>query len=88
MYGVPLVCVPILADQPDNAARVAARGAGIHIASDASPDQIAATIERVLTNQSFRAAAQQLGAAMAREGDAVDNVISAIEDVVTPQSAG
>lgn len=82
MYGVPLVCVPILADQPDNAARVAERGAGIHIASNASPDQIAVAIKRVLGDQSFRGAAQQLGAAMAREGDAVDNVISAIEEII------
>jgi UDP:flavonoid glycosyltransferase YjiC (YdhE family) len=88
MYGVPLVCVPILADQPDNASRVAARGAGIHIASDASPDQIAAAIKRVLNDPTFRVAAQQLGAAMAAEGDAVDNVVSAIEDVLTPQSVG
>jgi len=82
VYGVPLVCVPILADQPDNAARVAARGAGIYIAPDASPQQIGDAIQGVLNDRKFRVAAQHLGAAMAREGDAVDNVISAIEEVI------
>jgi UDP:flavonoid glycosyltransferase YjiC (YdhE family) len=83
IYGVPLVCVPILADQPDNAARVIARGAGIYVAPDASPEQIGAAIGNVLSDGAFRIAAQQLGAAMVREGDAVDNVITAIEDVIS-----
>jgi UDP:flavonoid glycosyltransferase YjiC (YdhE family) len=87
-YGLPLVCVPILADQPDNAVRVAARGAGLHIASDAYPDQIAAAIQRVLNDGAFRAAAQRLGAEMAREGDAVDNVVSAIEEVLATNGRG
>jgi len=88
MYGVPLVCMPILADQPDNAARVAARGAGIHIASTASPEQIGAAIQRVLNDRTFRVAVQQLGAAMAREGDAADNLVSAIENVLPPPFTG
>ncbi len=83
IYGVPLVCVPILSDQPDNAARVVARGAGIYVPSDALPEQIGAAIQRVLTGQSFRSAAQQLGAAIRQEGDAVDRAICAIEDVLS-----
>jgi len=31
IHGVPLVCAPLRADQPDNAARVVARDAGIKI---------------------------------------------------------
>jgi UDP:flavonoid glycosyltransferase YjiC (YdhE family) len=87
-YGVPLVCAPILADQPDNAARVVARGAGIYVPSDASPERIGAAIQRVLNDPKFRRAAQQLGAAIAREGDPVDNAISAIEDVLPPVPVG
>ena len=83
IYGVPLVCVPIISDQPDNAARVAARGAGIYVSSDAPPEQIGTAIQRVLNDRTFRNAAQQLGAAIEREGDAVDNAILAIEDVLS-----
>jgi UDP:flavonoid glycosyltransferase YjiC (YdhE family) len=82
LYGVPLVCVPIVADQPDNAARVIARGAGVHIPSDAPPEQIGAAIQRVLNDRKFQTAAQQLGAAIEREGDAAARAICAIEDVL------
>jgi MGT family glycosyltransferase len=88
IYGVPLVCVPILSDQPDNAARVAARGAGIYVPSDSPPEKIGAAIQRVLNDRKFRTAAQQLGAAIRQEGDAVDNAISVIEDVLAPVPAG
>lgn len=83
VFGVPLVCVPILGDQPDNAARVVARGAGIRIPPDAPPEQIGAAIERVLNDPKFRTAAQKLGAAIEREGDAIDRAMSAIEDVLS-----
>jgi UDP:flavonoid glycosyltransferase YjiC (YdhE family) len=83
---VPLVCVPILSDQPDNAARVVARGAGIRVPSDARPGQISAAIQRVLSDPNFRNAAQQLGTAIAGEGDPVDNAVSAIEGALPLQS--
>jgi MGT family glycosyltransferase len=82
MHGVPLVCVPLLSDQPDNAARVVARGAGIYVLPNASPEQIGAAIQRVLSDPKFRSAAQQMGVAIRREGDPVDNAVSAIEDVL------
>ena len=88
VFGVPLVRVPILGDQPDNAARVVARGAGIRIPPDAPPEQIGAAIQRVLNDQKFRTAAQQLGAAIQREGDAVERTISGIEDVLSLQQNG
>jgi MGT family glycosyltransferase len=77
--GVPLVCLPVLGDQPDNAARVSTHGAGIRLPTDASSEQISAAIEQVLVDRRFREAAQRLRAAMSGEGDAVDNAIDAIE---------
>ena len=71
-----------MGDQPDNAARVVARDAGIKIPSNAPAEQIRAAIQRVLSDQRFRAAAQQLGAAMAQDGDAVENAVQAIERVL------
>ena len=82
IHGVPLICVPILGDQPDNAARVVARGAGIRVSPDALPEQIAAAIQRVLSDQSFRGAAQRLGAAMTRDGNAVENAVEEIESIL------
>ena len=76
--GLPLVCIPIGADQPDNAARVVARGAGISLTPDASPDQIGVAIQRVLDDPRYRAAAQRLAAVLANE-DGTQNAADEIE---------
>jgi hypothetical protein len=82
IHGVPLICVPLVGDQPDNAARVGARDAGIKISNDVPAEQIGAAIQRVLSDRRFRTAARRLGAAMARDGDAVENAVQAIERVL------
>ncbi len=82
IHGVPLVCMPILGDQPDNAARVVARHAGVRLSIDAAPEAIAAAIRRVLSDGSFRDAARRLGGAITRDGDAVRNAVDAIESVL------
>jgi UDP:flavonoid glycosyltransferase YjiC (YdhE family) len=52
--GVPLVCIPQSRDQPDNAKRVEASGAGRAVGKDAPPAEIAAAIEAVLTDPAVR----------------------------------
>ena len=69
-HGVPLVCVPLIADQPDNAARVVAHGAGVRVGSDASPEQIGQAIQRVVTEAHFRESARQLAQVLATEDGA------------------
>jgi UDP:flavonoid glycosyltransferase YjiC (YdhE family) len=69
-HGVPLVCLPLIADQPDIAARVAARDAGVRLAGDAAPAQIGRAIRRVLDEPRFRAGARRLAAALADEDGA------------------
>jgi hypothetical protein len=60
--GLPLVVVPLFADQPPNAARVAIAGAGV-----AAPmDGIRAGVERVLGDPSYRAAAERIADEMQR----------------------
>ena len=81
-HGVPLVCIPVVGDQSDNAARVVARGAGLRVPADAPPGRIREAIERVVTDPSFRQAAQQLATKRAGEDPvqaAVDEIVSLME---------
>jgi UDP:flavonoid glycosyltransferase YjiC (YdhE family) len=79
MHGVPLVCIPPVGDQPDNAARVSARGAGLRVPADAPPTRIREAIQRVVTDPAFRQAAHQLAARMAGE----DAVQAAVDEIVS-----
>lgn len=61
--GVPMVVSPMFADQPYNAARVQALGAGLALATGANdPAALRAALDRVLAEPSFRTAAERLAA--------------------------
>jgi MGT family glycosyltransferase len=66
-HGVPMVCIPVTADQPDNAARVAAVGAGIRLGRSAGDGQIAKAIETILTDKRYKDGALYMAAQMSRE---------------------
>jgi UDP:flavonoid glycosyltransferase YjiC (YdhE family) len=81
-HGVPVVCLPVLGDQPDNAARVEASGAGIRLSRDASADEIGAAIRRVIAEPAYRQRAQELSRLIAEDGttaaaDEIEAVASA-----------
>jgi UDP:flavonoid glycosyltransferase YjiC (YdhE family) len=64
--GVPLVVTPMFADQPANAERVAASGAGLALeARSLSVDDLRGALRRVLEESSFRAAARGVAAEIA-----------------------
>jgi UDP:flavonoid glycosyltransferase YjiC (YdhE family) len=63
--GVPLLLIPMGRDQNDNAARVVARGAGLALTEDATEEQIASAVNRLVTEPQFKAAAVRLGKAVA-----------------------
>lgn len=76
--GVPVACAPIAADQPMNAALVAAAGAGVNLASARSdgqfpilgmdgpdPEQVSVAVEQLLGDPSFARHAQELASEMA-----------------------
>jgi UDP-N-acetylglucosamine:LPS N-acetylglucosamine transferase len=63
--GVPLVVAPMFADQPNNAARIAAIGAGVAVPRNAPAEDLRRALTRVLEEPSFRAAAREVAAEMA-----------------------
>ncbi len=80
-HGVPLVCIPLAGDQPDNAARVVAHGAGIRLERDATSEQIRAAIQRVLTQPGFGESARRMAGILAKE-DGAQTAAEEIESVV------
>lgn len=68
--GVPLVCVPLDRDQPLNAARVEALGAGVRLEPGSPPATIADAVRRVTADDGFRAAAVRIARAARAAGGA------------------
>lgn len=65
--GVPMVVLPHGRDQPDDAVCVEARGAGLRLPKDASPQTIAEAVEITLSTPAHRASAQRLGGLIREE---------------------
>jgi MGT family glycosyltransferase len=78
--GVPLVCIPQGREQPINAARVAATGAGRVVAADAPVDEIAAAVKAALRDEPARMAARRFAAAIAALG-AGESAADAVEQL-------
>jgi len=74
--GIPLVVVPLFADQPDNARRVAELGAGLNVERDTNAIRLATT--RVLAEPSFRHRARALAEEMAALPP-IDRAVDALE---------
>ena len=68
--GVPLVCTPIGRDQPLNAERVAAVGAGVALPVEPTAAQVRAALEEVLGDPGYRAGARSMADASRRAGEA------------------
>jgi MGT family glycosyltransferase len=67
--GLPLLCLPMGRDQPDNAARVVARGAGLALSPVATSVEVAEAVARLLAEPAFRQAAERLGEAIRRDAE-------------------
>jgi UDP:flavonoid glycosyltransferase YjiC (YdhE family) len=80
-HGVPMLCLPIGRDQPDNAARVEWRGAGLRLRATSSAPTIAAAVDRIVHEEAFAAAARRLAQAI-RDGRPEQNGPDALERLV------
>ena len=70
-----MLCIPMARDQHDNAARIAALGAGLTLRPKASVEELRAAIRRMLDTPSYGEAARRVSATIARaegERDAVE----------------
>jgi UDP:flavonoid glycosyltransferase YjiC (YdhE family) len=75
--GLPLVVVPLFADQPLNAARVAAVGAGL-VVQPPAPPAIREAVLRALEDESYRMAAEAVAAEL-RSQPPADAVVEVLE---------
>jgi UDP:flavonoid glycosyltransferase YjiC (YdhE family) len=84
--GRPMLVVPYAWDQPDNAARIARKGIGLHIPrarySVATATQ---ALQRLLNDPTFAAQASQVAQAM-RQEDGVAQASDAIESCLKPET--
>lgn len=79
MRGVPTLCLPFGRDQPENAARIAGRGAGLRLPKSASPRRIANAVRRLIDEPAFAENARALGRAVEAEVDGGVRAADAIE---------
>ena len=78
--GLPMVCLPVLGDQPANAARIDRLGAGLRLSHDAPPTAIGDAIRRVIDEPAFRSAAESYARTIAAE-DPRRSVVDELESL-------
>jgi UDP:flavonoid glycosyltransferase YjiC (YdhE family) len=66
-HGVPLLCMPMGREQHDNAARVAACGAGVVLAADAGVEEIRNAIREMIATPDYQVGARRMAATIARQ---------------------
>jgi MGT family glycosyltransferase len=85
--GVPVLVVPLGRDQPDNAVRAVASGAGVRVSRRSSADDLQRTISVALLDRSLRRAARTMAECMARDVGA-PAAIETLEAMVGSRTGG
>ena len=75
--GLPMVVVPLFADQMHNAARIEAMGAGLSVDPQKAATELAAAVEQVLTDPSYGTVSRAVAAELADLPTAAD-VLAAV----------
>jgi MGT family glycosyltransferase len=84
-HGVPMVCMPMGRDQHGNAARVTRLGAGIELAVDASPTEIAEAIRNALADSKLSRGARRIAADIGAD-IAADRAVRELEALATTRT--
>ncbi len=79
--GLPMVCLPVLGDQPANAARIVAAGVGLRLPKDASATTIGEAVRRILDDSRFRQSAGRFAATLATQNPA-QLIVSELESLL------
>ena len=82
IHGVPVLCLPMGRDQPENARRITERGAGLTLPKHASARAIKAAIQTLVQDVRFRDAAHRLGAKIAAEMEGGSKAATLLERMV------
>jgi MGT family glycosyltransferase len=84
--GLPLLVLPLGRDQAANAARVEDKGAGLRLDPDASEEEIASAVDRLLAEPHFRNSARRLGRAIQADMNG-SALVSELETMVAASHA-
>lgn len=68
-YGVPLLCLPLGREQPDNAKAVERLGAGLVLRADASEDDLRQAVRELIESDLHRIAARQMSTCFLTDSD-------------------
>ncbi|MNI61682.1 Desosaminyl transferase EryCIII precursor [compost metagenome] len=87
-YGVPLIVIPLSADQPIIAGQVAHIGAGIRLQMQSlTANELREAVDHVLSNPSFKNAATKMKESFRKSGgyhQAVDEMLTVMNTVRKP----
>lgn len=87
-HGVPVLCLPMGRDHPENGRRLTHLGAGLMISRHASVHRIRRQAERILLDGAFKQAARKIGIRIIREQPIErSNALAALESVAGAQLA-
>jgi MGT family glycosyltransferase len=81
-YGVPLLCMPLGREQPNNAKRIEACEAGRMMAEEATPNEIREALVQVLESERYRKGARRMAAIIARYNRG-DRAVQELEGLLT-----
>jgi UDP:flavonoid glycosyltransferase YjiC (YdhE family) len=84
-HGVPMLCIPLGRDQPFNAGRVEAIGAGLALPTDAEPPAIAEAVRTLLRDGSYQDAARRAVREIAAMGPGAANGADVVEAIAVRQ---
>ncbi|MCC6612370.1 MAG: glycosyltransferase family 1 protein [Anaerolineae bacterium] len=84
-HGVPLICMPVGRDQPNNAARVVARGAGIRLSPSADSNAISQAVQQILDVPTYAENARKLAETIRHDANN-STVVAELESIARAHS--